>query len=153
MKQLARVIIKLDDKQLNNEIAKKMPNPYHVTDKALQNGFKIKLDSHNINHAFFIWSTVPNYPEFGFETRHTSKIKKEIAIIHARIMNQYEFKHQTVFSAVFDEQGEDKQVLDETEMFIKSNNNHNLTESDLVEIDNKSQLEYQIQQQEMKEAG
>ena len=38
-------------------------------------------------------------------------------------------------------------------MFIKSNNDHNLTESDLDEIDIKSQLEYQIQQQEMKEAG
>ena len=40
---------------------------------------------------------------------------KEISIIYARIKNQYKFKYQTVFSARFDEQDEDNQLLDETE--------------------------------------
>ena len=68
-------------------------------------------------------------------------------------MNQYLFRNHTVFSARNDKQGEDKQVLDETELFNNLNINHNLTESDLGENDLKSPLEHQIQQQEMKDCG
>ena len=67
-------------------------------------------------------------------------------------MNQYKFRHQTVFSARLDKQDEDNQVLDETELFIDLIINHNLTESDLDDIDVKSPLEHQIQQQEMKDS-
>ena len=55
--------------------------------------------------------------------------------------------------ARFDKQDEDKQVLDETELFNNLNNNHNLTESDLDKIDVRSPLEHQIQQQKMKDSG
>ena len=68
-------------------------------------------------------------------------------------MNQHKFKHQTVFSARFDEQDADNQVLDETELFINLNINHNLTETDIDIIDIKSPLDHQIQQQEMKNSG
>ena len=78
---------------------------------------------------------------------------KELSVIHARLINQFEYKCQTVFSARFDKQDEDNQVLDETELFINLNNNHNLTESDFDNIDIKSPLEHQIQQQEMKDSG
>ena len=40
LKQIARDIIKLDNKQLNKELAKKMINPYYFTDRALKVGFK-----------------------------------------------------------------------------------------------------------------
>ena len=43
--------------------------------------------------------------------------------------------------------------MDETELFINLNIIHNLTESDLDNIDVKSPLEHQIQQQEMKDSG
>ena len=36
LKQIARENIKLDDKQLNKELAKTMINPYYFTDRALQ---------------------------------------------------------------------------------------------------------------------
>ena len=52
LKQLARNNIKLDDKQLNKELAKTVINPYYFTDRNLKVGFKINLDSHNINHAY-----------------------------------------------------------------------------------------------------
>ena len=68
-------------------------------------------------------------------------------------MNQNEFKYQTVFSARFDKQDEDNQVLDETDFFINLNINQNLTEIDLDKIDMKSPLEHQIQQQKMKDFG
>ena len=63
-------------------------------------------------------------------------------------MNQYKFKYQTVFSARLDKQDEDNQIINETELFNNLFINHNLRERDLVKIDIKSPLEYQIQQQE-----
>ena len=68
-------------------------------------------------------------------------------------MNQYIFIYQTVFSARFDKQDEDNQVLDETELFTSLKINHNLTESDLDNIDVFSPLEHQNQTQEKKESG
>ena len=76
-----------------------------------------------------------------------------LSVIYARLINQYKFKYQIVFSARFVKQDEDNQVLDETELFINININHILTQSDLDKIDIKSPLEHQIQQQEMKDSG
>ena len=153
LKQLARNNIKLDDKQLNKELSKKMINPYYFTDRNLQVGFKINLDSHHINHANSKLTITPNFKEFGIETRYINKIVKELSIIYARLINQYKFKYQVVFSARFDKQDEDGQLLDETELFINLNMNHNLTQSDLNNINITTSLEHQIQQQEIKDSG
>ena len=153
LKQIARDNIRLDDKQLNKELAKKMINPYYFTDRALQIGFKINLDSHNLHHANSKLTIIPNYPEFGIEVRYINKILKELAVIYARLINQYKFKYQTVFSARFDKQNEDNQVLDETELFNNLNMNYNIKQSDIDNIDIRSPLEHQIQKQEMKDCG
>ena len=130
-----------------------MLNPYYFTDKNLKVGFKIDLDSHHINHANSNLTITPIYPAFGIEVRYINKKMKELSVIYARLMNQYTFKYRTVFSARFDKQDEDNQELDETELFINLNVNHNLTQSDPDKIDIKSPLEHQIQQQEMKDFG
>ena len=78
---------------------------------------------------------------------------KELAMIYARLTNQYNFKYQTVFSGRFDKQDEDNQLLDESELLFNLNVNHNLTHTDLDNIDVVSPLEYQKQQQEMKDSG
>ena len=65
-------------------------------------GFKINLDSHHINHANSKLTITPNFPEFGTEIRYTNKIMKEISVIYARLINQYNFRYQTVFSERFD---------------------------------------------------
>ena len=78
---------------------------------------------------------------------------KELSVIYARLINQYIFRYQTVVSARFDKQGENRQVLDETELFFNLNINHNLTQKDLDKIDVISPLEHQIQQQELKNSG
>ena len=153
LKQLARNNIKLDDKQLNKDLAKKMINPFYFTDNNLRVGFKINLDSHHINHLNSKLTITPNHPEFGIEFRYINKIMKELFIIYARLINQYEFKYQTVFSARFDKQNEDNQIPDETELFINLSNNHNLTQTDIANIDIVSSLDHQIQQQEMKDSG
>ena len=97
LKQLARNNIKLDDKQLNKELARKMINPYYFTDRNLQVGFKINLDSHHINHLNSKITITPNFKEFGIEVRYINKIMKELSVIYARLINQYIFRYQTVF--------------------------------------------------------
>ena len=78
---------------------------------------------------------------------------RKLAMVYASLINQYKFRYQTVFSAPFDKQNEDGQLLDETELYINLNINHNLTETDTNDINVVSPLEYQIQQQEMKDSG
>ena len=153
LRHLARDNFRLDDRQLNKELAMKMINPYYFANRALQVTFKINLDSHHINHANSKLTITPNFPEFGIELRYINKIMKELAMIYARLINQYKIKYQTVFSARFDKQDEDYQLLDETELFINLNIIHNLTQSDLDKFNIISPLEFQIQQQEMKDSG
>ena len=45
-------------------------------DKKLKIGFKIPLESHNINHANSVLTIIQNYPDFGIETRYINKILK-----------------------------------------------------------------------------
>ena len=151
MKQIARENIEIDDKQLNEDLAKKVINPFYFTDRALRVGFIITLESHHINHANSKLIIKPNYPEFGIEVRYKNKLKKELSVFYARLIDQYNFTYQTFFSARFDKHDEDIKVLDETELNLKIN--QNLTEKDIDNIDIKSPLEHQIQIQEMKESG
>ena len=116
-------------------------------------GFKINLDSHNLHHTSSKLTITPNHHEFGIEVRYINKIMKELAVIYARFINQYIFKYQTVFSARFDKQDEDGQLLDETELFINLSINQNLTQTDINNIDVVSPLEHGKQQQEMKDFG
>ena len=149
LKQLAREKIKLDDK----EIAKMMINPYYFIDKNLKIGSKINLDSHIISHKNSILAFTPNFPEFGIKFRYINKIIKELSVIYARLINQFNFKYHTLFSASFFKINEEDQRNIEIELYINLNINHNLTESDIDNIDVRSQLEHQIQNEEMEESG
>ena len=55
----------------------------------LQFGFNITLESQHINHANSIGNIKPNYPEFGIKVRYINKIKKDLSLFDARLMNQY----------------------------------------------------------------
>ena len=147
LKQIARDNIRLDDKHLNKELAKKMINPYYFTDRNLKVAYKINLDSHNLHHTISKLTITPTFPKIGIEFRFINKIMKELAVIYARSISQYKFKYQTVFWARFDKQDEDG------ELFINLNINHKLTENDINIINVVSPLEYQKQQQEMKGSG
>ena len=74
-----------------------------------------------------------------------------MATIYARLKNQYKFKYHILFSASFYEINEEDQRKDEIETFINLNTIQNLTETDINNIDVKSQLEHQIQILETKE--
>ena len=151
LKKLTRNKINLDDRQLNKELAKKMINPYYFSDRDLKVAYKINLDSHHINHLNSKLTITSNFENTGIEFRFINKIMREMAIIYARLINQYKFRYQTVFSARFDKQDEDNHLLDE--LFINLNINQNLTQSDLGNINITFPLERQIQQPEMKDSG
>ena len=149
LKQLAREKIKLDDK----ELAKIMINPYYFIDENLKIGFKINLESHNLSHAKSILTITPNFPDFGIEFRYINKIVKELSVIYARSINQYKFKYHTLFSASFYKINEEDQRNNEIDLYMKLKTNNNLTESDIDNIDIRSQLEQQVQVQETMESG
>ena len=102
LKQLATDNIKLDDKQLNTELAKKIINPYYFVDRVLQVRFSNNLENHHFNHAISKINIKPNYPELGIEVRYNFKIIKELPVVYARIINLHKFKYQKVFSARFE---------------------------------------------------
>ena len=149
LKQLAREKIKLDDK----ELAKMMITPYYFIDENLKTGFKINLESHNINHANSLLNYEPDFLDIGIETRYINRILKEMATIYSKLINQYKFKYHILYSASFYKIKEEDQRSDEIELFINLNINNNLTETDINDTDVKSQLEHQIQIQETKESG
>ena len=149
LKQLAREKIKLDDK----ELAKIMNNPYYFIDENLKIGFKINLESHNFSHANSILTITPKFPDFGIEFRYINKIVKELSVIYARLISQYKFKYHTLFSASFYKINEEDQRNNGIELYMNLKINNKLTESDIDNIDIRSQLEQQIQVQETMESG
>ena len=68
-------------------------------------------------------------------------------------MNQYKFFYHTLFSASFYKINEEDQKSNESELYINLNINHKSTDTDIINIDVKSQLEHQIQIQETNESG
>ena len=139
-KQIARENIKIHDKELHKELAKKMINSYYFTDENLKVGSKINLVSHDNNRASSILSNIPISSDLGIETRYLNKVSKEVAPFYARLTNQPKNKYHSSFSASFYKINEEDQRRDEIEIFIYLNINQNLTESDSINIDIKSQL-------------
>ena len=117
-----------------------MNNPYYFIDENSKNGFKVNLESHNISHANSILTIAPKFPEFGIEFRYFNKIVKELSVIYARLINQYKFKYHTLFSASFYKINEEDQRNNEIELYINLKFKNNLTESDIDNIDVRSQL-------------
>ena len=71
----------------------------------------------------------------------------------AMLMNQYKFIFQTVFSARFDKQGKDGQILDETEIYKNLGINRSLKRIEIDNINVRFQLEDQIITRQMKDIG
>ena len=60
--------------------------------------FKINLDSHHVNHANSKLHITPEQLEIENFMLYVKKIR-EMAKIYARLMIQYKYKYQTVFSS------------------------------------------------------
>ena len=145
---MARENIKIDDKELDKELVEKTNNPLYFTNRVLKAGFNNNLDSHIIKNINSKLTITPKYLEI--EKIHNNNILSEMSHIHARLINQYNFKYQTVLWARFDKQGEDNQILDEIEFYKNLSINRNLTESVIDNIFITTQLEHEIQNRESK---
>ena len=99
-KQIARENIKTIDEKLNKTVAKKLNILHYFTNKLLQVGIVFTLDSHPFNCANSFLNITANF--LKIETRYFSKMLTGITFIYARLKNQIEYKHQTVFSAKSD---------------------------------------------------
>ena len=153
LKQIARKNFKMNDKELDKELAKKRINPEYFIDENIKIVFKINLESHNNNLANSLLDIVPKFPDIGIETGYIIKSLMEMATIYARLINQYKFKYHIFFSATFFKINEEGQRSDEIEICINLNLNNISTETDINNIDVKSQLGHQIKIQETKESG
>ena len=153
LKQIATGNIKRIDEEIDKKLAKKMIIPDFFLDEYLKTGFKINLEGHKINHANSILTITPKFLDFGIELRYVNKIWEEMATIYARLLNQYIFKNHIIIPASFYIINEDDQRSDEIELYINLNINHNLTESDIDNINFKSQVKHKIQIQETKASG
>ena len=125
--------------RLNKKIEQKIKNP----DRKLQIELRIDKDSPCL--TFII---TPNISEYEVQVCYINHIIKQLSNIYVRLINQYKFRYQTVFSAVFDKQNED-----EKELFIDLNISHNLTQSDIDKIDIISLLRRKIHDEEMKNSS
>ena len=96
---------------------------------------------------------LPKYAEYGIEFRYINEIIKELSVIYARLINQYKFKYHPLFSASFYKINEEDQRYNHIELYMNLKINNNLTESDIDNIDFRSQLVHQIQMQELKDSG
>ena len=114
LKQLAREKVKMDAE----EVARMMNNPYFFFEENLKIGFKINLESHNNSHANSILTVTPNFPEFGTECRYIKKIMEKMSGNYARLINQFKFKDETIFSASFYKINEEDQRNNEIELCI-----------------------------------
>ena len=116
--QIARENIKMNDKELDEELSRKIVTPHYSTDENSKIGFKIELDNHNIIHANSVLSITSIYPDFGIEKSYNNKILEETSTIYARLKNQYKVKYHILFSANFYKINEDDQKSDEIDLFL-----------------------------------
>ena len=68
-----------------------------------------------------------------------------MATIYARLKDQYRYKYHSLFSASFYIFNEEDQRSDEIELHINLDINQISTQSDINNIEVKSQIEHQIQ--------
>ena len=95
LKQLARAKVNLSEK----ELAKHMINPYYFS-RRYEPQYEVNLDQHHPKHLNTKTTPKSKY-NLGVELIDLNKIFKEMSTIYARLIEQYKFKYQVVFSVFF----------------------------------------------------
>ena len=135
MKQIARKIIFLDDRDLDKKLAKEMIHPYNFTAENMKKGSSINLDNYKFIHANSILCLIPYYQDFAIEIRHDNRIINEMATFYVRLVNQYKYKYHIMVSAMFFRINEEDERSDEIELVTNLINTIELTETDNINID------------------
>ena len=119
----------------NKKVKQRIENSYYDNDRGLR--LELKIDKASPCLTFII---KPYESVYGVEVFYINHILKRLSNIYARLLNQYKFRYQTVFSVVFDKQNE---------LFIDLNISHNSTQNDIDMIDIISPLKHKIYVEEM----
>ena len=122
-----------------------------MTDRALQLRFNITLEGHHINHTNSIFTNKPTFSEL--EAKYANEILRKMDKINARLINQFEIKYQTIFTASFVKPDGDGQILDEIDIFITLGFFQKLTQIDFANLNVTFQFEHQTLKQETKDSG
>ena len=123
----------------NKKVKQRIKNSYFDNDRGLR--LELKNDKDSLCLTFVITPYESVYEVEVFFINHNIK---HLSNIYARLINQYKFRYQTVFLAVFDKQNE---------LFIGLNISHNLTQTDIDKIDVISPLKHKIHDEEMKNSS
>ena len=123
----------------NRKIEQMIKNSDYDNEKGLRLELKIDKDSPCLTFVITPYESVNEVEVF-----YINHIIKQLSNIYARLMNQYKFRYQTVFSVVFDKQNE---------LFIDLNISHILTQTDIDKIDVISPLNHKIHDEEMKNSS
>ena len=131
----------------------KVENQYCFTDRILKIAYDINIDNHHDEHANSITRIPSKFDNIGIDLIHINKILKEMSHIYAKLINQYKFKYQLSFVVLFNKCGEDDEITSEIELPITLSITHNLTQSEIDNINIQSTLGKKIQSVEMKQSG
>ena len=142
LKQLARAKVNLSEK----ELAKHMINPYYFS-KRYEPQYDVNLDQHHPKHLNSKITVKPKY-DLPIELLDLNNIFKEMSAIYARLIEQYKFKYQVVFSVIFD-----KETRDELEQYVTLEVNQSLTWNDIEKYDLEGKTNALIENLEMKDSG
>ena len=126
----------------NKKIEQRIKNPDYDNDRKLQIELRIDKD-----YPCLIFIIKPNVSEYNVELCYINHIIKQLSNTYVRLINQYKFRYQTVFSAVFD-----KQNGDEKELFIDLNISNSLSQSDIDKIDVISPLKHKVHDEEIRDS-
>ena len=123
----------------NRKIEQMIKNSDHDNEKGLRLELKFYKNSPCLTFVITPYESVNEVEVF-----YINHIIKQLSNIYARLMNQYKFRYQTVFSVVFDKQNA---------VLIDLNISHNLTQTDIDKIDVISPLKHKIHDEEMKNSS
>ena len=126
-----------------------MINNYCFTDRTLRVPFKINLGSHHSIHSNSKIPITPKHKETS--KRYDNEVLKEMFTVFARLINHYKFKYHALFSARFYILDENDEASDEIELNIHLDFVQKLTRTGIDNIEIKSQLKHQFQNQEVKD--
>ena len=109
--------------------------------------YSINLDQHHPNHLNSKITTKSKY-NLPVELLDLNIILKEMSVVYARLINQYKFKYQVVFSIIFV-----KETQEELEQYVSFEVNKNSTWSDIEKYDLETKTNALIENLEMKDSG
>ena len=119
----------------------------------LKIAYDIKIDSHHDKQANSILTISSKFNNIGVDINHINNKTEEMSHISAKLINQFKFKYQLTFLVLFIKYGEDNEITSEIELPITLSITHNLTQSQIDNINIQWNLENRIRSIEMKESG